>query len=169
MKNLSELTTLEILGIAIQSEIEAARYYQKIKRVVRSSSIKDKLNFLVGEELKHRKILVDYYRLKFPGIRLAKLPALLVPHPAVTGKGKVKVSELLKAAMEAEQATENFYLAIARRADDVPGRSLLKYLAKVEDSHYFLLKNELDLMERGREMKEMKILYQADEAVHFGP
>ncbi|MFH0887760.1 MAG: ferritin family protein [Planctomycetota bacterium] len=169
MKSPAEITTLEILGIAIQSETEAVKYYQKIKTAVRSIFIKDKLKFLIGEERKHQRILTDYYHRKFPGIKLSKPSTSLVPKPIVPHKSKIMVSFLLKAAMKAEQETEEFYLSMARRINDVPCSFLLKHLAKVENSHYFLLKNELDLIVQGNEMKEMKILYQADEAVHFGP
>jgi len=169
MKNQKPLTTIEILGIAIQSEIESARYYQSIKHLVRNPALKDKLSFLASEEQKHRRILMDYYNSKFPDVDLSRPRASSVPRPSIPRQGKVKISTLLKIAMEAEESAENFYLAMARYVNDIQGAILLRYLARVEDGHYHLLKNELDLMEQSAKLKELKALYQSDEAVHLGP
>ena len=86
--NQKELTTLEILGIAIQSEIESARYYRIIKHNLYSPSLREKLTFLIGEEGKHLKTLMDLYKQKFPGIKLARPKTSLVPKPKINGKGK---------------------------------------------------------------------------------
>lgn len=169
MKYQEPLTTIEILGIAIQSEIESARYYQSIKRIVRTPVLKDKLGFLVSEEQKHRRILMDYYNLKFPNVDLSKPHSSIVPKPVVPHKGRVIISDLLKAAMKAEGKAEEFYQSMASNMNDVQGNLLLKYMAKVETSHYYLLKNELDLIRQGSKIKELKILYQSDENVHIGP
>lgn len=163
------LTTIAVLGIAIQSEIEAARYYQKIRRVVQSPSLKDKLGFLIGEEEKHQLILTDYYHKKFPGISVSTPFVSAVPKPVIPQKGKITVSVLLKAAMKAEVAASKFYLTLGNRINDIQGSLLLKYLSKVENSHYHLLKNELELIEQGSRIKGMKTVYQMDRAVHIGP
>ena len=169
MKYQKPLTTVEILGIAIQSEIESARYYQSLKHIIRSPALKDKLGFLVTEEQKHRRILMDYYNRKFPDINLSRPPVSALPRPAIPRRGTVRVSALLKIALEAEESAENFYLTMARDVNDIQGAILLRYLARVEDGHYHLLKNELDLMEQSAKLKELKALYQSDEAVHLGP
>lgn len=163
------LTTIGILGIAIQSEIEAIRYYQKIRRVVQSPVLKDKLGFLVGEEEKHQEILTDYYHQKFPGISMSKPAVTIVPKPVLPAKGKVTVSTLLKAAMKAEQEAAKFYMKFAGRVNDVQGSLILKYLSKVEDNHYYIIKNELDMIEYGTKIKGIKTIYQMDRAVHLGP
>jgi len=168
MKLPNNYTTLEILGIAARAEIAAAQYYKKIKSVVHSPALKDKLTFLVNEELKHKRMIEDYCRQKFPGIEMAPAPSSLVPKPMVPN-GKVTVSTLLKAAMKAELEAEKFYLSLAGNIGDISGSLLLKYMAKVENSHYQILKNEVELIDQGEKIKELKTAYQTDKAIHIGP
>ncbi|MCK4908770.1 MAG: ferritin family protein [Planctomycetes bacterium] len=163
------LTTLEIVGIAIQAEEEAVKYYRQIRRLTRIPSLKNKLKFLIGEEQKHSRILADFYRRKFPDVRLVKPASSLVPKPVVQVKGKITILGLLKVSMKAELAAEKFYLDLAGRINDTRSRLLLKYLAKVEKSHHALLKNELDLIVAGSRIKELKAMYQGDRALHVGP
>jgi rubrerythrin len=169
MNNKKQLTTLEILGVAIQAEIESARYYRSIQRAVQSHLLKDKMGFLSREEQKHRRILTDYHLRKFPGVSLSGPDASLAPKPIITLKGRVAVSDLLKAAMKAEENAERFYQSMASGLNDIQGGLLLKYLARVENSHYYLLKAELELIRQGSKLKALKILYQADENIHIGP
>jgi rubrerythrin len=162
-------TVLEILGIAIQSEIESAKYYKHIKRLVKSPLLKDKLNFLAVEEIKHKHILFEYYKSKFPEVRLSMPISSSVPRPLIPKKGKVPVSVLLGAALKAEKESEKFYTMMLKYVNDAQGMLLLRYLAKVESSHYHILKNEVELIEQGKRVKEMRSLYQTDEIIHVGP
>ncbi|MEK7448466.1 MAG: ferritin family protein [Planctomycetota bacterium] len=169
MKNQTGFTSLEILGIAIRAEQAAAGYYQKIIRLVPFPSLRDKLKFLVNEEKRHQRILTTLYRQKFPEVQLIKPRISTTPEPIIPPKGKISVSVLLKYAMKAEQAAEKFYLRFSRQINDTQGWLLLTYLAKVENSHYYLLKNELDLITAGHKVKELRQIYQGDRAVHVGP
>lgn len=162
-----DLTTLEILGIAIQSEVQSALFYQRIKKAAKGL-LKDKLGFLVMEEKKHRQILEELYRRQFPGLTLIKPHASLVPKPTLPQKGRVTIVRLLRVAMKAEKDAEGFYLELARKMNDTQGILLIKYLARVENSHYQFLNSELNLMEQGSRIKALKNLYQADKAVHLG-
>ena len=168
MKLPRTITSLEILGIAIQSEIEAIKYYRLLKKSNRSPSLNDKLNFLISEETKHQKYLESYYRKKYTGISLLRPDSELVLKPAVP-TGRVPISVLLKSAMKAELEAEKFYQEAAGHSADVQGGLLLRHLAKVENSHYFLLKNELDLIDQSDKIKEMRAIYQSDRLLHVGP
>ena len=55
------LSALEVLGVAIQSEIEAASLYVRMAKDVRNTSLAAKLSFLRQEEEKHRALLEDLY------------------------------------------------------------------------------------------------------------
>ena len=46
----AELTSVEVLGIAIRSEIEAAKLYERLEGKVKNSDLKEKLSFLKSEE-----------------------------------------------------------------------------------------------------------------------
>ncbi|MBI4834232.1 MAG: ferritin family protein [Planctomycetes bacterium] len=160
------LSALEVLGIAIMSEIEAASYYKKIKNAIKNPALKEKLSFLVGEEQKHRRILADIYHKKANGVRLSKPPDSLVPRP-ITQKGKTTVSVLLKSAMKAELDAENFYTMLIGKMKDPQASIILRYIAKMENSHYHILENEVEIISRARDLKEM--MHLTDEAVHLGP
>ncbi|MFA5795439.1 MAG: ferritin family protein [Candidatus Brocadiia bacterium] len=168
MKLPKALTTLEIIGIAIQSETEAIRFYRRIKNAVRSPALNNKLFFLINEEQKHQRALNEYYRHRFGGITMSRPDSSLVLKPSVP-KGRLTVSILLKSAMKAESESEQFYLDATAIVSDVQGTLLFKYLAKVENSHYQLLKQELELIEQSAKIKEMKSLYQTDKYIHLGP
>lgn len=163
----SDLTTLEILGIAIQSEVQSALFYQRIKKAARGL-LKDKLAFLVIEEKKHQQILEELYRKQFPGLTLIKPHHSLVPKPSIPKKGRVTISLLLKTAMRAERAAESFYLMLARKMNDTRSALLIRHLARMENSHYHFIKSEVNLLEQGQKIKELKNLYQSDKAVHIG-
>jgi rubrerythrin len=168
MKLPKAITSLEILGIAIQSEIEAVKYYRLLKKANHSPSFNDKLNFLISEEAKHQRYLEAYYRRKYTGISLLRPDSELVLKPSVP-QGRAPISVLLKSAMKAELEAERFYLEAATHTYDVQGGLLLRHLAKVENSHYFLLKNELDLIDQSDKIKEMRAIYQSERLVHVGP
>lgn len=169
MKNKRSLTTIEILGIAIQSEIESARYYQSIRAAVRSRLLKDKMSFLASEERKHRRILTEYYYQKFPNMPLSRPAKSPIPKPDIFGRGKTTVSGAFEAAMRSEKKAEDFYRVMATNMNDAQGTLLLKYLAKVENSHYQLLYNDLELIRQAGKLKQLTILYQSDENIHIGP
>ena len=49
-----DLTPLEILGVAIKSEIEAANLYRYMAGQVVNLDLRERLDFLAKEEEKHR-------------------------------------------------------------------------------------------------------------------
>jgi rubrerythrin len=141
-----KLNALEIFGVAIRSEIDAARAYQKMAEMVESKDGKQKLRFLRNEERKHRALLEEMYRKEYPDIKL-ELPAKgLAPRLTAAADRDAPLSKLFELAMEAEQGAEKFYAEAAEQSESQSGRRLLTYLSGMERGHYFLLKAEYDLM-----------------------
>ena len=56
------LTGLEVLGIAIRSEVEAHRFYTQVLKRVQNPILREKLSRLAAEEKRHRQILEERYR-----------------------------------------------------------------------------------------------------------
>ncbi|MFH1228245.1 MAG: ferritin family protein [Planctomycetota bacterium] len=168
MKLPTAITSLEIVGLAIQSESEAIKFYRRMRKAVHNSTVNDKLNFLINEEYKHHRALNEYYRHRFGGITLSRPDSSLVLKPSVP-KGRITISILIKSAIKTEAESEKFFLDSVAIVGDVQGTLLLRYLAKSENSHYQLLKQELEMIEQGVKIKNMKSLYQMDKNVHLGP
>lgn len=137
-----DLTTLEILSIAIKSEIDAVKLYKKMKEMVKSEDLKEKMDFLISQEEKHEKILKEVYEKKFPEVKLALPPKSIVPAiDEVLGKEST-LKELFDAGMTAEKLAEEFYTDLAQKTNDQNAKSILTYMAHMEQSHYVILEAE---------------------------
>lgn len=141
-----ELNALEVYGVAIKSEIEAARAYEKMATLVESRDGKRKLRFLRDEEKKHRKMLEGMYRKEYPDVKLILPVKGLAPKLSAAVEKNTSLTKLFELAMEAEKGAEEFYRDAASKSRTISGRRLLNYLAGMEHGHYFLLKSEYDLM-----------------------
>lgn len=165
----SELTSLEVLGVAIKSEIEAARLYERMEQKVKNVDLKEKLEFLKAEEEKHRRIFEDLFRKKYPDVEL-KLPAeSMVPMMDEALTKELSVKELFEVAMKAEKVSEGFYANLAAKAKDVTGASMLNYLSSVERGHYNLLKSEYEMVVEFPAYCETEEFLLGERLIHVGP
>ncbi len=137
-----DLTTLEVLAIAIRSEIEAVKLYTRMKEKTRNPDLKAKCDFLTAQEKNHERVLTEAYRSKFPGVELRLPQKTLVPAVDDVLARDATLKELFAAAMEAETKSEEFYRDLAGRTHDQSSRSILEYLASMEHSHYAILEAE---------------------------
>jgi rubrerythrin len=142
----SRLTGLEILGVAIRAEVDAAESYQQLARMVKNHELKAKIEFLKDEELKHERILKELYQHDYPTTAL-KLPARdFLPELSFTIVEGMTVPEIFKKAMAAEKVSEDFYAQAVKKAQAETGRRMLSYLSAMERSHYYLLNSEYELL-----------------------
>ncbi|MBC7262470.1 MAG: ferritin family protein [Chloroflexi bacterium] len=163
------LTALEVLGIAIKSEIEAASLYARMTALVRNTSLASKLAFLRQEEEKHREMLESLYTRRFPDVEL-QLPAKSpVPQIQSADLDDMTVPELFQLAMQAEQMAADFYSREADRSNDQAGRTMLRYLSNVEHGHYHLLQTEYELVSRFPSYYDADEFHFGDEMMHIGP
>lgn len=163
------LKPFEVLAEAIRAEIEAARFYAGLLDRVKNILLQQKLKFLVLEEKKHRKILERLYRQRYPDreLQLPDRPAR--SRPALTLEEKSGVVDLFKMALAAEKFAETFYREARDRAGEEGSRKILDYLARVERSHYFLIKSEIDLLARFPDYYDVEAFHLGDELFHVGP
>jgi rubrerythrin len=163
------LTALEVLGVAIKSEIEAAVLYARLCGQVRNAMLASKLDFLRREEEKHRSILQDVYTHRFSDVEL-RLPAHShVPTVDPATLANMTVPELFQLAMRAEQLASNFYAREADRSLDEAGRTTLRYLSHVENGHYKMLETEYELVSRFPDYYNADDFHFGDELMHIGP
>ena len=142
MGNERDLTTLEVLSIAIKSEIEAIKLYRRMKEKTKNPDLKTKLDFLASQEMGHERILTEAYRKKFPGVDLSMPSKTLVPSIDDILPPEATLKELFAAAMEAEKKADDFYMDLAKKTHDQSSRSMLEYLASMERSHFSILDAE---------------------------
>ncbi len=141
------LTGLEVLGIAIRSEMEACRFYTLAHKEVQNPLLREKLSRLAADEKRHRQILEERYK-KSSGEPSPAIP----PKGGAEGTGRMpkdlSPEEILKIAIQKEQEAARFYLREAQRSMDMSGRFMLEYLADFERNHERTLQAELKALER---------------------
>lgn len=165
----AEAKPLDILALAIKSEIEAARFYQKLLSKVKADLLKQKIRFLVVEEKKHRAILLRLSRQRFGQVP-SELPEQgIEPGFKIDSIKGMKLVELFQLALKAERTAEAFYREAKERVEDSLARQILDYLRRVERSHAALILSEIDLLERFPEHYDVASFHLGHELVHIGP
>jgi rubrerythrin len=165
----ADLTPLEILGVAIKSEIEAAGLYEYMADRVVNRDLRERLLFLVREEEKHRRILEEAYARQFPDVELALPAHSFVPTVEPALKEGASIPELFRLAMQAESLSAEFYEDVAGRALEETSRATLTYLSRMERGHFELLRTELELIQRFPSYYQVEEFHLGEEMVHLGP
>jgi len=143
-KVVGSLSVLEVLGLAIRSEMDAQAFYKKLAGRVRNRLVKQKFLALARDEAGHEAMLTEKYR-EITGER--KKPPL---PKAVQGKprydSKMRHAEALRLAIRLERAASNLYAKAAKKTEDISSRFMLEYLAGFERNHERLLTHELEAL-----------------------
>ena len=169
MKPARDLTSLEVLEMAIKSEIEAAKLYRRIRGMVANRELKSRLSFLEKEEKSHRKLFEAAYARAYPEIDPKMSRKSFVPSVEDAIKSKMTIAELFGIAMDAEKMSEKFYADLSKSSLDIQAASMLSYLANVEHGHFELLRNELELLRRYPDYYQSEFYNFGDGLIHVGP
>jgi len=161
-------TTLEILGIAIKSEVEAIKLYNRMKELAKNGDLKGKLDFLIEQEKKHEHLLTEAYMKKFPEAKLSLPEKSLVPTINEVLKGGADLKKLFDAALEAEKKSEQFYKELAEKTSDQNSKKMLLYLSSMEKSHYAILEAEYTQLQMTEEYNSDEFL-RGDRLMNLGP
>ena len=145
--NAKELTSLEVLSIAIRSEIDAQNVYRELAERVSNTTAKERFHILVAEEQQHQKLLERKYKEYFPDVHL-KLPPSLLPANAKTStlRKALSLQEVLKLAIQAERESRDIYLGAAAKVEDLGGKAMLQFLADWEYTHQMMLTAEYEML-----------------------
>jgi len=158
----------DIMAVAIRAEMDAADIYNHLRGRVKNEVLVQKLKFLADEEVRHKAILERLFADKFPARKLA-VPAKPSRAPkSVPLDETSSVLDLFKLAMAKEKEAEEFYRAAKPAVEDAAGRKILDYLSRVERSHYFMLKSEIDLLERFPEYFDADEFHVGQDLFHIG-
>ena len=163
-----KLTSLEVIGMAIRSEEDAAKFYGHISKMIKNGLVRAKYEHLAREEVNHRKMLAGLYREMSGGQhRPPRIPG--TPDTAEGGGVPEDMADslesLLKLAVQREGKAGAFYRDAADRATDLSGQRVLRYLADVEQGHELMLKKELDAYRRDKTW----YVGEEPELIHVGP
>jgi rubrerythrin len=153
----------QLLKIAIKSEINAANNYKKMADKTKIVFLKDKLTFLANEERGHRNLLEKLYQSKFPHEKLKLDVEMEKPLPQLRINDDMAISEMLTQAMDAEKKASSFYKDMEQTLEKEEEKSMARYLSHMEESHYYLLKSELELAHNFELYDEVHMM------MHVGP
>jgi rubrerythrin len=150
--NLEAYTVDTLLLTAIKSEVESHGVYSLLAGRVKNALLKERLNFLAGEEARHRHILQGIFKEKFPDQDLELPEKSPVPLPRVIISDELMpLNEIFQMAMDAEKAAYDFYQGLAERFEEDDLVNVILYVARMELGHYELLKVESESLERFEE------------------
>jgi len=148
--DLSKYSLEDLILLGIKSEEVAKEVYQKIAQEARNPFLKTKLSALAEEEDRHKEILVELYKdlfndkepqppedpdfiPEFPEIRIFKELG-----------GTTDMRKILEGAMQAELSAKDYYESIAEMMDDKRIKTIMRYMAKIEEGHYKILKQQYE-------------------------
>ncbi len=157
----------ELLRAAAKSEVNSREVYEYLSNATDNFVIKNRFEFLAGEEKKHQDFITDLYEKRNPDKEMKVPEETPVPIPFIRYGDDIEESEIVEQAMDAEIASRDFYKKMAEIAKD-EGESgepvkLLDYLSGMEQNHYEILKSELE------RIKEFEEFDQYHPAMHQGP
>jgi rubrerythrin len=165
--NVSELTVQQALAVSMKSEQDAEKVYRQLYQTVKNFVLKDKLEFLMKEEVKHQKIIQNLYEKLTNESELKSGDQTVYPSLGLALEESTPVPDLIELAMYAEKAAEEFYDQLSEEAEERGVQEIFQYLASMEHSHYFLLKGEYDLCMKDESYYERDDFH--TDMVHIGP
>lgn len=142
----NDLTSLEVLGLAIRAEMDASDLYSRLAGCIKNEIARDRILQLAREEMKHRDLLEARYEQLARGTELAlpesRLPADVIGthHPAMT------LREALTFAIDLEKSSRDMYLRAHDQASDLTGKQMFKFLADMEFQHQMELTHEYQML-----------------------
>ena len=162
--DLKKFTLEDLFFTAIRAEIDSREAYSIMAGITRNAFLKDRLVFLAEEEEKHRAFLDGEYVKQFPGKEIVLPEYSPVPLPEIDiNNEQVPITTLLQQAMDAEKAAQDFYTSFAKFVGKSPFAVTLGYFARMEESHYELLKREREAEE------EFETYDDFNPGMHLGP
>jgi len=164
-----KMTPFDILAVAIRAEIEAGKFYSSLHKKVRNEILKLKLKFLTSEEKKHRQILERLFSRRFPDKQLVIPEKSFLPPIKISVDEKPSVLDLFKFALKAEKLSEKFYKEAGEKAEEKEAKRILGYLSRVERSHYFMIKSEIDMLNKFPDYYNVEDFHVGQDMFHVGP
>jgi len=148
--DLSKYSLEDLILLGIKSEEVAKEVYEGVARDAKNPFLRTRLTALAQEEERHRDILVELYKDLFNGKepRPPENPDFIPEFPEIRLfkelGGTTDVRKILEGAMQAELSAKDYYESIAKMMKDPKIQTIMRYMAKIEEGHYKILKQQYD-------------------------
>ena len=132
-------TVVEILNMAIQREEVAYDFYMDIYHKVEDVGVRDTVEFIAGEEKKHKAFLVSYKEGKYgaDSLRMSDVVeyklAEYLEEPEISKTSSS--AEIYLVAAHREGRSHQFYAELANMHDDSELKTMLQKMANEELKH----------------------------------
>ena len=127
----------DILNAAIESEIEANRFYQQVAERIVNDYLKDMFLAFAREEDKHRRILEGFRSRPAMAVHFSAVPDFhvseTVEEPSLSMD--MKPADAIVLAMKKEEAAMQHYTQLAAVCSDAEQKNLFQELAAMEREH----------------------------------
>lgn len=163
MKLSEDLTVVEILGIAVKTENDAAAFYRAFAKQIKNPLVLRKIERLAVEEDAHASTLHEEYA-RLTGGEEPAVPQGFSSGITIFIDPALSAEQVIEVAMGIEKRSQEFYLEAARRSEDPRGREVLEYLSQFEADHYRVLETELRQLRRNADWFDLK-----HDLFHVGP
>ena len=123
--------------------------YSKVAQEAKNPFFKNKLEALAKEE-GHRKAPVELYKDLFNGKepKTPENPDFIPEFPEIRIfkelGGTTDIKKILEGAMRAELSAKDYYESAAERMKDMRVKTIMRYMAKIEEGHYKILKQQYE-------------------------
>jgi rubrerythrin len=164
----SNLTAIEIVGVATRAEIDAHQFYTEMAKRIRNQVVKERILNLAAEERRHERILKNLLK-KWTGEEDPQIPKNSLFPITELINDDMSHEQVLEKAIELEQAAAKRYIEASRVAQEDSGRRQLEYLAEFERTHERILASELDALKKDKEWFDEDTLPGTDKPIHLGP
>lgn len=155
-----QIDDLEALRIAIQTEMDAYKYYKKALKIFRDKDSQSLLTTLADVERKHLKRLEEKYS-SLSGKRLLYINLPRKRRYKEPIDPDSTVLQILETAIEQEKASISFYEKAAGRTINARGKQMLEELAEEEQYQIDLLEAEYKVRLKDSTPKKKMALVEA--------
>lgn len=130
-----ELSSLEIIGIAVRAERESFNLYSDLANRIANPAARAELARLADEETQHEKWLSEYYMSMTRSRDIPPVPDVHIKMFGPRPDAQMDVMQIIDLAIGKERLSEEVYAEAERRSTDASGRRLLGELVEFERSH----------------------------------
>ncbi|MDR7665070.1 ferritin family protein [Methanosarcina sp. Z-7115] len=140
----------EAVALAIEREKEARDFYLNKSTLMDNPKLKELYEHLAHEEVEHLGYLERYRDQKELPVISTEIPSGQSFTPefdiARTKGGEITLGDagILVAALRHERKSEDFYLEMAKRAEDETQKKFFEMLARYERGHYEMIDSYLE-------------------------
>jgi rubrerythrin len=161
---------MNIFEFAMKMEKDGEAYYRELAEKTTHTGLKNILNLLANEEVKHYEVLNKLSKQE-SNLKMAETHILVdaknvfvqMKEQGSTFDLKIPQPEFYEKAREIEEKSYQFYLEKAREVEDESARKVLLKIADEEKKHIFLMENLVEYLSRPGAWVENAEFHKLDE------